>query len=122
MIKIGYNLITKSKALWVQDCSLLGEYLGSNKGPLKHYVSEYGTIDSENTVSNMVLPSGDWNLDLFKLWLPKDVVKCIISIPPSFVHGGSDFLSWFKTESGVFSVKSAYYLLKEESWHPKEKS
>ncbi|KAH1107401.1 hypothetical protein J1N35_011169 [Gossypium stocksii] len=49
-----------------------------------------------------------------------EVVECIISIPPPMIHGGPDSLSWSKTTSGVFSVKSAYFALKEESWHPQE--
>ncbi|KAH1098233.1 hypothetical protein J1N35_015154 [Gossypium stocksii] len=169
MMKIGYKLITKPEALWVQV--LISKYgmsgnmptsiiksnysymwkavakvwplLCSNmiwtidngrtvrcwednwvpsKGLLKYYVSDYDTINPEITVSNMVLPNRGWNLNLFILWLPEDTVRYILSIPPPSVHSGSDFLSWSKTTSGVFSVKNAYYLLKEESWHPKEKS
>ncbi|KAH1064454.1 hypothetical protein J1N35_029441 [Gossypium stocksii] len=93
-----------------------------NKGSLKHYVLGHDNIDPETTVSEMILPNGDWNLDLFRLWLPEDVVKCIISIPPPSDQIGPDILSWSKTTIGVFFVKSAYYLLKKESWYPKEMS
>ncbi|KAH1031612.1 hypothetical protein J1N35_043786 [Gossypium stocksii] len=169
MMKIGYNLITKSEALWVQvlkskygmcgnmltsimrsNCSYMWRVVAKvwallcsnmiwtigngrtvrcwedtwvpNKGPLKHYVSDYGTINSEITVNNMVSPNGYWYLDLFRLGLPKDIVKCILSIPPPSAHSGPDSLSWSKTTSRIFSVKSAYYLFKEESWHLNEES
>ncbi|KAH1039538.1 hypothetical protein J1N35_041281 [Gossypium stocksii] len=49
-----------------------------------------------------------------------DVVNRIISIPPPSESAGLDTLSWSKTTSGVFSVKSGYSLLKEESWNPKD--
>ncbi|KAH1055847.1 hypothetical protein J1N35_033912 [Gossypium stocksii] len=169
MMKIGYNLITKTEALWVQvlrskygmrgnmptsitrsNCSYMWRVVAKvwpllcsnmiwsigngrtvlcwediwvpNKGPLKLYALNNNTINSDITVSNMVLPNGDWNLNLFRLWLPEDVVRCILSILPHSAHFGPDLLSWAKTTSGVFSVKSTYYMLKEESWHPKEKA
>ncbi|KAH1057050.1 hypothetical protein J1N35_035115 [Gossypium stocksii] len=68
----------------------------------------------------MVLDNGEWNFDLFKLWLPDDVVNRIISIPPPSESAGPDTIFWSKTTCGVFSVKSAYSLLKEESWNPKD--
>ncbi|KAK5831685.1 hypothetical protein PVK06_015483 [Gossypium arboreum] len=68
----------------------------------------------------MVLVNGDWNLDLFRLWLLEEVVRRIISIPLPLDQAGPDFLSWSRTTSGVFSVKSAYFLLKDEFWNPKE--
>ncbi|XP_040967822.1 uncharacterized protein [Gossypium hirsutum] len=68
----------------------------------------------------MVLVNGDWNLDLFRLWLPEEVVRRIISIPLPLDQAGPNFLSWSRTTSGVFSVKSAYFLLKDEFWNPKE--
>ncbi|XP_017632558.1 uncharacterized protein LOC108475063 [Gossypium arboreum] len=81
------------KGCWVPD-----------KGPLKNYVSGYGFFDPKTTVSEMVLPNGVWNLALFRLWLPEDVVERIISIPPPMIQAGSDCLSWSRTTS----VKSAF--------------
>ncbi|KAK5775092.1 hypothetical protein PVK06_042959 [Gossypium arboreum] len=167
MMKLGYNLISKTRTLWVQvlrgkygmknsmpdsimmsSCSYMwraivrawpllrsfiiwsignGETVRCwedcwvlDKGSLKNYVSGYGSFDPKTTVSEMVLPNGEWDLVLFRLWLPEVVVERIISIPPSMVQVGPDSFSWSRTTSGVFSVKSAYYVLNEDYWHPQE--
>ncbi|KAH1067662.1 hypothetical protein J1N35_032649 [Gossypium stocksii] len=52
----------------------------------------------------------------------EDVVSRIISISPPSESAGPDILSWFRTTSGVFSVKNVYFLLKEESWNPNDKN
>ncbi|KAK5833055.1 hypothetical protein PVK06_016866 [Gossypium arboreum] len=93
-----------------------------NVGSLNHYVSRHGNIDFETIVSEMVLANGDWNLDFFRLWLPKEVIDRKISISPPLNQAGPDILSWSRMTSGVFSVKSAYHLLKEETWCLEEKS
>ncbi|MBA0581894.1 hypothetical protein Gorai_024056, partial [Gossypium raimondii] len=41
-------------------------------------------------LSEMVTPDGTWNLDLFSVWLSKDVVRQIVSIPPPHPSSGSD--------------------------------
>ncbi|KAK5771808.1 hypothetical protein PVK06_048052 [Gossypium arboreum] len=91
-----------------------------DKGPLKNYALRNGSFDPNTTVSEMVLPNGDWNLNLFKLWLPENIVERIISIPSPMIQAGPDCFSWLRTTSGIFSVKSAYYALKEDSWYPQE--
>ncbi|KAK5811200.1 hypothetical protein PVK06_026524 [Gossypium arboreum] len=50
----------------------------------------------------------------------EEVVSRIISIPPPLISAGPDTLSWSRTMTGVFSMRSAYFLLKEESWNPKD--
>ncbi|MBA0881645.1 hypothetical protein Goshw_012065 [Gossypium schwendimanii] len=70
----------------------------------------------------MVFVNGNWNLDLFGLWLPEEVVKRIISIFPPLDSTRPDILSWSRSTTGVFSVKSAYYMLKEKYWNPKNTS
>ncbi|KAH1065143.1 hypothetical protein J1N35_030130 [Gossypium stocksii] len=69
-------------------------------GPLNQYISGHCNIDPETKVNEMVLGNGDWNLDLFRLWLLEEVVKHIISIPPSLNQAGPDILSWSKTTTG----------------------
>ncbi|KAL1134447.1 hypothetical protein V6Z11_A12G102600 [Gossypium hirsutum] len=91
-----------------------------NVGPLNQYVSGHGNIVLESKVKEMVLVNGYWNLDLFKLWLPEEVVKRIISIPPLLDSVRLNILFWSRMTTSVFSVKSAYYMLKEESWNPKD--
>ncbi|KAG8475469.1 hypothetical protein CXB51_032329 [Gossypium anomalum] len=63
-----------------------------NVGPLNQYVPGHGNIVLGSKVNEMVLVNSDWNLDLFRL-----------------------------TTTDVFSMKTAYYMLKEESWNLKEK-
>ncbi|KAH1123276.1 hypothetical protein J1N35_006436 [Gossypium stocksii] len=104
MMKICYSLITKSEALWVQ------------------YVLGHGDISPQSKVNEMVLDNREWNFDLFRLWLPNDLVNRIINILSPFESVKPDTLSWSRTTSGVFSVKSAYSLLKKESWNPKDEN
>ncbi|KAH1081004.1 hypothetical protein J1N35_020765 [Gossypium stocksii] len=169
MLKIGYSLITKFEALWVQvlrakyglcesmpdsimrnSCSYIWKAVAKawpllrsniiwsignrktvrcwkgnwvhNMGPLNQYVPGHGNIVSETKINEMVSVNGDWNLDLFRLLLLEKVVKRITSILPLLEHAGPDMLSWSRTTTGVFSVKSAYFMLKEETWTPKEEN
>ncbi|KAH1063468.1 hypothetical protein J1N35_028455 [Gossypium stocksii] len=81
-------------------------------GFLLLYVPNQVNIDPHSKVNEMVMDNGDWNLDLFRLWLPEEVVSLIISIPPPLDSVGLDILSWSRTTNGVFSVKSVYFFLK----------
>lgn len=76
-----------------------------NVGSLNHYVSRHGNIDFETIVSEMVLANGDWNLDFFRLWLPKEVIDRKISISPPLNQAGPDILSWSRTTSGSFLLR-----------------
>ncbi|MBA0834128.1 hypothetical protein Goarm_006508, partial [Gossypium armourianum] len=167
MLKLGYSLITKTEALWIQifkakyclvksmpdsimrnRCSYIWKAVAKvwpllhsnmiwsirnrrsvrcwednwvpNVRPLNQYVSGHGNIVPESKIKDMVLVNGDWNLDLFRLWLPEEVVKQIISISPPLDSARPNILSWSRSTTGVFSVKSAYYMLKEEYWNPKD--
>ncbi|KAH1091417.1 hypothetical protein J1N35_018674 [Gossypium stocksii] len=149
MMKIGYNLIVKSEALWVQvlrvkyslheempesimrnRCSYMWRAVAKawpllhsnmiwsigngrtvhcwednwvpNVGPLKQYVPGHDNIVVHSKVSEMVMDNGDWNIDLFRLWLPEEVISRIISIPPPLDIVRPDILSWSKTTTGVF--------------------
>ncbi|KAK5776658.1 hypothetical protein PVK06_044618 [Gossypium arboreum] len=47
----------------------------------------------------MVNGDGSWNLDLFRVWLPEDMINRIISIPPLHPDSGADKnISWSAIE------------------------
>ncbi|MBA0671524.1 hypothetical protein Goklo_028954, partial [Gossypium klotzschianum] len=60
------------------------------------------------------------NLDLFRAWVPEVIINRIVIIPPPHPNFGSDRIIWTQSASGVFSVRSAYWYLKENSWNPQE--
>ncbi|KAH1032159.1 hypothetical protein J1N35_044333 [Gossypium stocksii] len=67
----------------------------------------------------MVLPNGGWNLDLFRMWLPEDIIKHIVSIPSPHPNSRPDRIVWTRTTSGTFSIRRAFWYLKEDfltSW------
>ncbi|MBA0778271.1 hypothetical protein Gotri_006150, partial [Gossypium trilobum] len=43
-----------------------------------------------------------------------------MGIPPSHPSEGLDRLSWHHTSTGAFSIKSAYKMMKEDSWNSKD--
>ncbi|KAH1031094.1 hypothetical protein J1N35_043268 [Gossypium stocksii] len=132
-MKIGYSLITKTKALWVQilrakysfherfsdsiiqnRCSYIWKAI-AKAWPLLHNNMIWSTGNGryvrcweDNWVPNVgplnqYVPSqdnGDWNLDLFRLWLPEEVVHRIISILPPSELVGPDILSWSRIMAG----------------------
>lgn len=65
-------------------------------------------MERENLHSEMVTEDGLCNLDLFRLLVTGDVVKCIISIPPPHLKVDSNFLIWVGSSNGSFSINSAY--------------
>ncbi|KAH1097248.1 hypothetical protein J1N35_014169 [Gossypium stocksii] len=52
---------------------------------------------------------------MFRVWLPDDVICRINSIPPPHPNSGPDRVCWAQSTSGAFSVRSAYWTLKESS-------
>ncbi|MBA0743605.1 hypothetical protein Gogos_006271, partial [Gossypium gossypioides] len=50
------------------------------------------------------------------VWLPEDVIQHIVGIPPPHPSKGPDRLSWRHTSTRAFSIKSAYKMMKEDSW------
>ncbi|KAL1071464.1 hypothetical protein V6Z11_D11G091000 [Gossypium hirsutum] len=89
-------------------------------GPLISKISHSANLDLDCCVREMVNSDGSWNLDLFRAWVPEDIINRIISIPPPHPNSGSDKIIWASSASGVFSVRSAYWYLKENSWNPQE--
>ncbi|KAH1045874.1 hypothetical protein J1N35_036658 [Gossypium stocksii] len=68
----------------------------------------------------MVIGDGAWNLDLFRLWLLKEVIRRIEEIPSPHSAAEVDRIIWGGTSTGSFFVKSAYEKLRESSWNLKE--
>ncbi|KAL6199614.1 hypothetical protein ACLB2K_029398 [Fragaria x ananassa] len=60
-----------------------------------------------------------WNVDMLMVQLPTDVVHVITTIPIA-VGDLLDKIIWGKTSSGIFSVKSAYQLICDESGYQKD--
>ncbi|MBA0754873.1 hypothetical protein Gogos_021706 [Gossypium gossypioides] len=167
LMKIGFNLVSRSNALWVRvlrakygwkdnfldsinksQCSHLWRALSKiwpllrenlawsigdgasarcwkdpwipSMGPLISSIPSYANLDLDCCVREMVNSDGCWNLDLFRVWVSEDIINRIISIPPPHPDSGSDRIIWTKSASRVFSVRSAYWYLKENSWNSQE--
>lgn len=58
--------------------------------------------------------TGEWIKPLVESIFP-DLAHLIFLIKPSVQHREDAFV-WFKTKTGVYSVKSGYYALREEPW------
>lgn len=69
----------------------------------------------------MVTGDGVWNMEAFKERLSKEVVKRIANIPPPHPLAGCDKIFWIHTTNGGFSIKSAYHMLKVDTWAAKAK-
>ncbi|MBA0734684.1 hypothetical protein Gogos_018582, partial [Gossypium gossypioides] len=65
----------------------------------------------------MITEKGCWNLDLFRVWLPEDLIGRISSVQTPHPLVGLDKIPWTGTSSGCFSFKSAYHKVKESSWN-----
>ncbi|XP_017618196.1 uncharacterized protein LOC108462805 [Gossypium arboreum] len=76
-------------------------------------------MERENVLSSMVLEDGHNNLDLFHLWVSEDVVRLIIGIPPPQSEVGLYGITWARSSNGSFSIKSAFWKIREETWNPK---
>jgi hypothetical protein len=59
--------------------------------------------------------SRSWNKEAVNAFFNTDDAKLILEIPLS-LHGGDDFPSWPHTRSGMFTVKSAYFLARNEAF------
>ncbi|MFQ6663817.1 hypothetical protein Gotur_031179 [Gossypium turneri] len=66
------------------------------------------------------VPKRKWNLDLFRLWVLENIIRRIVSISPPHLEAGPDRISWLLNLTGVFSIKSAYRLIRESHWNSKE--
>ncbi|KAH1048009.1 hypothetical protein J1N35_038793 [Gossypium stocksii] len=132
LMKIGFNLISRPDALWVWPlfCENLIWSVGDGStirgwedswipdmGPLISYALAHYSLDLECTLKDWMLPNGNWNLDLLRSWLPDDVIKRIGSVPPPHPDGRADRIIWARSGLGNFSVRSACWASKENSWN-----
>ncbi|KAG8499648.1 hypothetical protein CXB51_006070 [Gossypium anomalum] len=89
-------------------------------GPLFLKIPSSTNLDLDYSIREMVKLDGSWNLDLFRIWVPEEVISRITSIPPSHPDAGPDRVGWARSASGSFSVRSAYWALKEDTWNSQE--
>lgn len=57
---------------------------------------------------------------MLRIWLSDDMIRGIVSIPPPHPDRGEDRIIWARSGSGSFSIQSAHWALKENSWSPKD--
>lgn len=50
--------------------------------PLVNATFASANLDIECHLKEMVMDDGTWNLDLFRVWLPEEVILRIVGIPP----------------------------------------
>lgn len=89
-------------------------------GPLIDLIPSNANISSNCLLNEIITQEGNWNLNLFQVWLLKDTIQHIRAIPPLNLFEGPDKISWCHTSSGDFTIKSAYKILKEDSWNPRD--
>ncbi|MBA0723691.1 hypothetical protein Golax_004251 [Gossypium laxum] len=68
----------------------------------------------------MVTLEANWNIDFLRIWVLETITRLIVSIPPPHPVDGLNRISWAPNFKGNFSVKSAYWSLKEDHWNPKD--
>ncbi|MBA0876273.1 hypothetical protein Goshw_011041 [Gossypium schwendimanii] len=68
----------------------------------------------------MVTLEANWNIDFLRIWVLETITRRIVSIPPPHPVDGLNRISWAPNFKGNFSVKSAYWSLKENHWNPKD--
>ncbi|KAH1032453.1 hypothetical protein J1N35_044627 [Gossypium stocksii] len=89
-------------------------------GSLISKIPSFANLNLDCCVKEFVNPNGSWNLDLFRVWLSEDIICRITSIPPPYPDSGLDRVIWAGSSSGHFSVRNAYWTLKEDTWNSKE--
>ncbi|KAL1121489.1 hypothetical protein V6Z11_D01G236200 [Gossypium hirsutum] len=82
-------------------------------GPLVNLIPANARSATDCCLKEMITEKGCWNLDLFRIWLPEDLIGRISSIQPPHPLVGLDKIAWTGTSSGCFSIKSAYH---KEAW------
>lgn len=87
-------------------------------GPLLRYIPTDVNLNLDCRLHEMIAEDGLWNLDLFHVWLSKEVTQAIKGIPHSHPFKGPNRISWSHTSSGIFSLKSAYKAINGGAWNP----
>ncbi|MBA0811377.1 hypothetical protein Gohar_003280 [Gossypium harknessii] len=68
----------------------------------------------------MVTLEANWNIDFFRIWVLETITRRTVSIPPPHPVDALNRISWAPNFRGNFSVKNAYWSLKEDHWNPKD--
>ncbi|CAN1850207.1 Putative ribonuclease H protein At1g65750 [Linum perenne] len=79
---------------------------------IDHVISAQG-VDISQSVSDLILSDGNWDIPKLSICLPYDVLVQVIGMTPPCAQLGEDELAWGLEANGRFSVKSAYIILKE---------
>lgn len=77
-------------------------------GSLISKIPSFSNFNLDYSVREFFNLDGSRNLDMFRVWLPEEVICRIISIPPPHPDSGSDRVICSQSSSGVFSIRSAY--------------
>ncbi|MBA0845023.1 hypothetical protein Goarm_005853, partial [Gossypium armourianum] len=137
VVPLLHERITKSTLSFIVDKSLMipksvsadierlvRQFIwGSTDGHPKMSLVGWSSICQPRSLGGlgeMVNSDGSWNLDLFCARVLKNIINRIISIPPPHPDSGSDRIIWSQSASGIFSVRSAYWYLKENSWNSQD--
>ncbi|KAI9126601.1 hypothetical protein K1719_002197 [Acacia pycnantha] len=56
---------------------------------------------------------GAWNFERFISLVSREVFQRLLATPPPLNHAGEDVLLWSAATNGLFSVKSAYYMIEK---------
>ncbi|KAA3488563.1 LINE-type retrotransposon LIb DNA, Insertion at the S11 site-like protein [Gossypium australe] len=73
-------------------------------GHLLNHIPSRSNMERENMLSSMV---------------SEDVVRRIMGIPPPQLEVDPDRITWAGSSKGYFSIKSAFWKIREETWNPK---
>ncbi|GAU48590.1 hypothetical protein TSUD_405800 [Trifolium subterraneum] len=84
----------------------------SNEPGLDIYVEQMPTEMHSWTVSDMLNGDGNWNMSVLKNYLPQEILDKILILIPPRATDGADVRVWPGNRMGMFSVSSAYKLLR----------
>lgn len=88
-------------------------------GPLINWIPSHRNLEVNCPLKDMVRIEGNWSLDFFRIWVSKNISRCIVSVPPLRPGGGLDQISWLPNSTRTFSIKSAYRPIRENHWNSK---
>lgn len=58
---------------------------------LTNFIPDFANLDLGCFLKDMVLNNDTWNLDLFRVWVPEEV---ILRIHPVYPNAGTDMIIW----------------------------
>ncbi|MBA0727550.1 hypothetical protein Golax_000528 [Gossypium laxum] len=121
MLKLGCNILTNIDSLWVRVIKSKYKVEESLPAIIKQGKCSFFL---ESSFKDLAPPLRKYYLDkdLFRVWLPDEVLNRIVSIPPTYPSVGVDRVSWMGTLTGSFSIKSAYKTIKKNLWNLKDET